>query len=156
MFRRQRWELGGGREQSRGSVKGGYDASRPGFGAYATESSTAATGCLSSGDFDRVFGVGNRGSDDDARADADADAEDEDALARRGRKEPKETLEGWAFTGRHQNTYSKKGQPVHEGACDNCGRRCEVPFRPVIGGKPPTCSTCRKNDVEKRAGTWAA
>lgn len=30
---------------------------------------------------------------------------------------------------------------MHQAVCDNCGKNCEVPFRPTIG-KPIFCSSC--------------
>lgn len=33
---------------------------------------------------------------------------------------------------------------MHSAVCDNCGRQCEVPFRPT-SGKPVYCSNCFEN-----------
>src|SRR3989338_4634429 len=33
---------------------------------------------------------------------------------------------------------------MHSAVCDNCGRECEVPFRPT-SGKPVYCSNCFEN-----------
>ena len=33
---------------------------------------------------------------------------------------------------------------MHKAICDNCGKECEVPFRPT-GGKPVYCSNCFEN-----------
>ena len=38
---------------------------------------------------------------------------------------------------------------MHEAICDNCGNKCEVPFKPT-GGKPVYCSDCfRKNEYSE-------
>ncbi len=33
---------------------------------------------------------------------------------------------------------------MHDAVCDNCGKNCEVPFRPT-SGKPVFCSSCFEN-----------
>ena len=38
---------------------------------------------------------------------------------------------------------------MHKAICDNCGKECEVPFRPT-SGKPVFCSNCFEN---KRGGS---
>ena len=38
---------------------------------------------------------------------------------------------------------------LHKAICDNCGKECEVPFRPTQG-KPVFCSNCFEN---KRGGS---
>ena len=34
---------------------------------------------------------------------------------------------------------------MHQAVCDNCGKSCEVPFRPT-SGKPIFCSSCFENN----------
>ena len=42
---------------------------------------------------------------------------------------------------------------MHEAICDKCGKRCEVPFKPV-GNKPVYCSDCfRKNEYSESRDT---
>lgn len=41
---------------------------------------------------------------------------------------------------------------MHQAVCDNCGRECEVPFRPT-GGKPIFCSSCFEN---QRRGSYSS
>ena len=37
---------------------------------------------------------------------------------------------------------------MHQAICDNCGKECEVPFKPT-SGKPIFCSNCfEKNQYE--------
>ena len=36
---------------------------------------------------------------------------------------------------------------MHKAICDNCGKECEVPFRPTQG-KPVFCSNCFRNQKE--------
>lgn len=44
--------------------------------------------------------------------------------------------------------YGDSGRPsMHDAVCDECGRNCQVPFRPT-GDKPIYCSEC----FEKRGG----
>ena len=49
------------------------------------------------------------------------------------------------------NKFSRRGgggfreRPMmHKAVCDNCGKDCEVPFRPT-SGKPIFCSSCFEN-----------
>ncbi len=58
------------------------------------------------------------------------------------------------------NTFGKRrvkdaGRPVmHHATCNNCGKDCEVPFKPT-GGKPIYCSSCfdkSQNDSPKKYG----
>ena len=38
------------------------------------------------------------------------------------------------------------GREMHKAICSNCGKNCEVPFKPT-GGKPVYCNECfKKND----------
>lgn len=50
---------------------------------------------------------------------------------------------------------SKGFVTMHKAVCDNCGKECEVPFRPT-SGKPVYCSNCfeknRGSDSERSAG----
>lgn len=62
-----------------------------------------------------------------------------------------ETLTGWRYTGRYQNTVSRNRQPVHEGPCTTCGFVTQVPFRPVEGGLPPRCKSCCHKAAAKEA-----
>lgn len=41
---------------------------------------------------------------------------------------------------------------MHKAICDNCGRECEVPFRPT-SGKPIFCSSCFEN---QRKGSYSS
>lgn len=47
---------------------------------------------------------------------------------------------------RGRNDGSRRSFEMHKAICDNCGKECEVPFRPT-SGKPIFCSDCfeRKN-----------
>lgn len=46
--------------------------------------------------------------------------------------------------------YRKSGRPKMEKAvCDNCGKQCEVPFKPT-GDKPVYCSECFETHGDKR------
>jgi CxxC-x17-CxxC domain-containing protein len=43
---------------------------------------------------------------------------------------------------------------MHQATCDNCGRECEVPFKPT-SGKPVYCSSCfekNQNEDPRRSG----
>lgn len=40
---------------------------------------------------------------------------------------------------------------MHQAVCDNCGKECEVPFRPT-SGKPIYCSNCFEN---QRRGSYS-
>lgn len=43
---------------------------------------------------------------------------------------------------------------MHKAVCDNCGRECEVPFRPTRG-KPVFCSNCfERNNRETESGRF--
>lgn len=44
---------------------------------------------------------------------------------------------------------------MHQAVCDNCGKNCEVPFRPT-SGKPIYCSSCfeRSRDSDSRPTTF--
>ena len=57
-----------------------------------------------------------------------------------------ETRPGWTLVGgggKKTGTGKKKtGRKRYSGRCDRCGAECAVEFRPVVGGKPPTCRRC--------------
>lgn len=56
-----------------------------------------------------------------------------------------------SFGGRPRFGGREDREPVemHSAVCDNCGKNCEVPFRPT-SGKPVYCSDCFEN---QRGGT---
>ncbi len=43
--------------------------------------------------------------------------------------------------------FSRGPVEMHKAICDNCGKECEVPFRPTQG-KPIFCSDCFRNQKE--------
>jgi CxxC-x17-CxxC domain-containing protein len=51
------------------------------------------------------------------------------------RNEDFEALPGWS-------SQSKGNKTVWSGNCTKCGFVTNVPFRPVVGAKPPLCRTC--------------
>jgi len=54
---------------------------------------------------------------------------------------------GGRFGGRDFRSRDSGRREMHQAVCDECGRNCEVPFRPS-GDKPIYCSDC----FEKRDG----
>ncbi len=49
------------------------------------------------------------------------------------------------FRSRFNDRGSDRGPvEMHSAVCDNCGKNCEVPFRPT-SGKPVYCSNCFEN-----------
>ena len=61
----------------------------------------------------------------------------------RGRNSGKFSGGGRSSSGRNSsNSYSET--QMHPVTCANCGKRCEVPFKPS-GNKPVYCSDCFKN-----------
>lgn len=59
--------------------------------------------------------------------------------------------------GRDRGRFGDRGRSddrtMHEATCDNCGKKCEVPFRPT-SGKPIYCSDCfgKNSDRGDRRG----
>ncbi len=52
---------------------------------------------------------------------------------------------GGGFRPRFNNRGNDRGPvEMHKAICDNCGKECEVPFRPT-SGKPVFCSNCFEN-----------
>ncbi len=52
---------------------------------------------------------------------------------------------GEGFRPRFNDRSSSRGSfEMHKAICDNCGKECEVPFRPT-SGKPVYCSNCFEN-----------
>ena len=43
---------------------------------------------------------------------------------------------------------SNRSFSLHDAVCDECGKNCQVPFRPS-GGKPIYCSDCFEKKVEE-------
>ena len=43
--------------------------------------------------------------------------------------------------GRSSGRFDSGDRTMHEAVCDNCGKKCEVPFKPT-GNKPIYCSEC--------------
>ncbi len=53
---------------------------------------------------------------------------------------------GRSFEKRSFNDRGSRGPAqMHQAVCDNCGKNCEVPFRPT-SGKPVFCSNCFENN----------
>ena len=58
-------------------------------------------------------------------------------------KENNRSVRGKGSSRRRDNDY---GRPeMHQTNCDNCGKQCEVPFKPT-SGKPIYCSSCFDKD----------
>lgn len=51
---------------------------------------------------------------------------------------------GFRGGGGFRNRDSSERPTMHQAVCDNCGKDCEVPFRPT-SGKPVFCSSCFEN-----------
>lgn len=51
---------------------------------------------------------------------------------------------GWGDRPRFGGREDRGPVEMHKAVCDNCGRGCEVPFRPT-SGKPVYCSNCFEN-----------
>ena len=47
-----------------------------------------------------------------------------------------------------KRSFDDKDSVMHNAVCDNCGKDCEVPFRPTKG-KPIYCDKCFENNKEK-------
>ena len=62
-----------------------------------------------------------------------------------------ETRRGWVETDERRDTRWRPGAKVWEGPCSTCGEpSLRVPFRPVVGGKPPRCVTCVGDEAARR------
>lgn len=46
-----------------------------------------------------------------------------------------------SYGGGSKGGYKREGSAMHKTTCSNCGKDCEVPFRPT-GEKPVYCSDC--------------
>ena len=62
-----------------------------------------------------------------------------------------ETRRGWVETDERRDTRWRPSAKVWEGPCSTCGEPgLRVPFRPVVGGKPPRCVTCVGDEAARR------
>ena len=50
-----------------------------------------------------------------------------------------------------KRSFDDKDSVMHNAVCDNCGKDCEVPFRPTKG-KPIYCDKCFENNKENEFG----
>jgi CxxC-x17-CxxC domain-containing protein len=49
--------------------------------------------------------------------------------------------DGKRFNGSREGGFGRRDRVMHQVVCDQCGKPCEVPFRPT-GDKPVYCSSC--------------
>ena len=52
-----------------------------------------------------------------------------------------------------KRSFGGRDRQMHDAVCSNCGRRCQVPFRPT-GEKPVFCSDCfekQRNSMPQRS-----
>lgn len=49
--------------------------------------------------------------------------------------------DGKRFNGSREGGFGRRDRVMHQTVCDQCGKPCEVPFRPT-GDKPVYCSSC--------------
>ena len=63
----------------------------------------------------------------------------------------KGTLEGWAPAEQRSKDGSYTDRTVFAGKCTGCGLQCQVPFRPVVGGKPPKCRQCHDHAASRQS-----
>ena len=60
------------------------------------------------------------------------------------------TRAGWFPTDERRDTLRRRQVRVWEGPCKRCGVSTRVPFRPVVGGKPPECTRCCQDEVARK------
>jgi hypothetical protein len=60
------------------------------------------------------------------------------------------TRTGWVPTDERRDTLRRRQVRVWEGPCKRCGVSTRVPFRPVVGGKPPECSRCCQDELARK------
>ena len=60
------------------------------------------------------------------------------------------TRTGWVPTDERRDTLRRKQVRVWEGPCKRCGVSTRMPFRPVVGGKPPECTRCCQNELARQ------
>jgi CxxC-x17-CxxC domain-containing protein len=53
----------------------------------------------------------------------------------------KRNVEPRRFSGKDSGRFSSGDRRMHEAICDNCGKKCEVPFKPT-SDKPIYCNQC--------------
>lgn len=65
----------------------------------------------------------------------------------RGNRDNRSSGRGGGFRSRPSfgNRSDRGPVEMHEAICDNCGKTCQVPFRPT-SGKPVYCSSCFENN----------
>lgn len=59
----------------------------------------------------------------------------------RGNRGGGRSFGGGGFGGQRRDFGPRGDRPLFKATCSNCGRECEVPFRPT-NGKPVYCSDC--------------
>ena len=60
------------------------------------------------------------------------------------------TRTGWVPTDERRDTLRRKQVRVWEGPCKRCGVSTRMPFRPVVGGKPPECTRCCQDELARQ------
>src|SRR3990167_9932277 len=60
---------------------------------------------------------------------------------------------GWERRGSFSDRGSRGPVEMHQAICDNCGKSCEVPFRPT-SGKPVFCSNCFEKNKGSDTGRY--
>ena len=60
------------------------------------------------------------------------------------------TRTGWVPTDERRDTLRRRQVRVWEGPCKRCGVSTRMPFRPVVGGKPPECTWCCQDELARQ------
>ena len=60
------------------------------------------------------------------------------------------TRTGWVPTDERRDTLRRRQVRVWEGPCKRCGVSTRMPFRPVVGGKPPECTRCCQDELARQ------